>query len=170
MSSLRERVQQILMENSTPTPGVYFGSGYCGGAKANPWIEAVKKYGSVKEAKKYYKKGAMSQEKAAPVQEKTPKGRSVPQEIKDKLRAIRLMREEMAREKSDEEMANKMLAQSKADYKMAKKMAPKRFTKAKAEALVKKIRSVADKYAFSDADSESFEMFMDFLKALPAHR
>ena len=64
--SLRERVKQLLLENAEPTPGTYFGGKAPKVSKAprkapkkspNPWIEAVKKYGSVAEAKKYYRKG-----------------------------------------------------------------------------------------------------------------
>lgn len=56
-TSLRERVRQLLLENDKPTPATYFGSGKKQPKQnKNPWIEAVKKYGSVAEAKKHYRK------------------------------------------------------------------------------------------------------------------
>jgi hypothetical protein len=174
-ASLRERVRQLLLENDEPTPGTYFGNGYCcrhcgsnmcegcdggyyGGAKPNPWIEAVKKYGSVKEAKKYYKKGQ---------QEPAPQGRFLSQEKKDEIRAKILMRKEAAREGADEELANRLLAQTKADYKKAKRMAPKRFTQAKAKALVKKIKDVIDKNDFTDDELEQFSLIIDYIESIP---
>jgi hypothetical protein len=162
MSSLRERVKQLLMENDGVTPGIYLGSGMMryGGAKVNPWIEAVKQYGSVAEARKYYKKKAVTE--PAPIMTEKEYNPKVPKTAEGRAKKLQMLRE---RERKRNAEYNEMLRKAKEESQ-----ASRRFTEKQAKKIIDSVKGVADRHYFTDSELQKFMEFVDFIKAIPVKK
>jgi hypothetical protein len=150
------------MENDGVTPGIYLGSGMMryGGVKVNPWIEAVKQYGSVAEARKYYKKKAVTE--PAPDMMEKEYNLKVPKTAVGRAKKLQMLRErECKRKEENTEMLRKVMEETQAS---------RRFTEKQAKKFIDSVKGVADRHYFTESELQKFMEFVDFFQAIPVKK